>query len=189
MAGPRRRRIVAGLLALGVGLVAVGCGDDDGGATSSTAPVPEGAGNTVVAALDLCEEVGDAPAAAFLAALGLGPVDEVQRKSTDDAAVCGWFVAPVGDATPEGVLARVEPLVADGNEVCRAAPEADASELSVGDATGWVTETGGRVQAATRTDAWCVYLRGPADVAPGPAPAADASAALLADVLSVLPPD
>ncbi|MFN7150321.1 MAG: hypothetical protein ACK4V6_12685, partial [Microthrixaceae bacterium] len=102
MTGPRRRTIVTALLALG--LVAVGCGDEGDGDDSTVDPASTG-----VTELDLCEAMGDAPAAAFLAALGLGPIDEVQGRAAEDAAVCGWFLAPVGDAMPEGVLVRVEP--------------------------------------------------------------------------------
>jgi hypothetical protein len=186
MAGPRRRTTVAVLLA--IGLVAAGCGDDDPGASSTTAQMPEAAvgESGAVAELDLCTAMGDTPAAAFLDRLGLGPVDQVQSKSGDGAAVCGWFLAPVGDGAPEGVMVRVEPLVDDGNEVCRAGPATAVAELSAGDGTGWVSEADGRVQAAVLTDEWCAYLRGPAEVAPGPEAAAEASGALLGDTLAVL---
>lgn len=187
MADPRRRATVAVLLA--IGLVAAGCGDDDGsGASSTTAQVPEAAvvESGAVAELDLCTAMGDTAAAAFLDELGLGPVDQAQSKSGDGAAVCGWFLAPVGDAAPEGLLVRVEPLVDSGNEVCRTGPTTGVAELSTGGGTGWVSEADGRVQAAVLTDEWCVYLRGPAEVAPGPEAAAEASAALLGDTLAAL---
>jgi hypothetical protein len=156
------------------------------------APSPQDVGGadverTSVADLDLCEAMGDAPAAAFLDALGLGPIDEVQGKTAEGAAVCGWFVAADGDVVPEGVLVRVEPQTSGGNEVCRAGPGADVAELSAGDGTGWVSETDGRVQAAVLTGTWCAYVRGPAGTTPGPATAAEASAALLSDAVAVLP--
>ena len=215
--GGRSQRIRRAAAALsltlgGVALLATGCGGS-GSATdtsSTTAPVPEAAGGTAgpgtaaphtasVAELDLCEAMGDGPAAAFLGAVGSGPVDQVQGRSTEEAAVCGWFVATVGDGQPEGVLVRAEPRVDDGNVVCtppsaevaEVAEVAELAELSVGgdgvpSATGWVTEADGRVQAAVLSDAWCAYLQGPAAAIPGLEAAAEASAALLGDALAVL---
>lgn len=192
MAGDGRwtRRCGAALLAVGIGLVAVGCGDDGGAdAGSTTAPAPERAPvplGASVSELDLCAVMGDAPATAFLAALGLGPIDQVQGRAAEEAAVCGWFLAPVGDATPEGVLVRIEPQVDGGNEVCTA-PAANVAELSAGDGRGWVSEADGRVQAAVLAGEWCAYLQGPAGATPGPVAAAEASAALLGDTLAGLP--
>jgi hypothetical protein len=184
--GDRARRGAAALASTlaCVALLATGCGGS-GSATDTSSTTAPGA------ELDLCEAMGDGPAAAFLGAVGSGPVDQVQGRSTEEAAVCGWFVAPVGDGEPEGVLVRVEPLLDDGNVVCTP-PSAGVAELSVGGdgvpgATGWVTEADGRVRAAVLSDAWCAYLQGPSAATPGPATAAEASAALLDDTLSVLP--
>jgi hypothetical protein len=169
-----------------------GCagGDGDGEGDGATSP----SRTASLASYDLCDAVGEEPAATFLGALDEdendgGAVDEVQGRSTEAAAVCGWFLAPIGDATPEGVLVRVERLVADGNEVCRADPEDEVGELSVGGGppdggTGWVTTSDERVEAALQTDDWCAYLRGPAEVAPDPDVAIHASAALLGEVIS-----
>ncbi len=190
MIGPRRRAIVVGWFVLGA-LAGCAGGDGDGDEEASSSATSS------LASYDLCDAVGEAPAATFLGALDQnvidgGAVDEVQGRSTEAAAVCGWFLAPVGDAAPEGVLVRIEPLVEDGNEVCRANSEDEVGELSVGGGppdggTGWVTTSDGRVEAALQTDDWCAYLRGPAEVAPDPDVTTDASAALLGEVLSVLP--
>lgn len=191
------RRPVASLVLLAAALVGpAACGGDQQSGTTTAAPsttppsttTPAAAGDgPQVADLDLCENPGEAPAEAFLSALGQGPVDQSQGRSTDEAAVCGWFLAPVGDARPEGVLVRVEPAVSTGNDLCAAPDGGAAGTIEVDGEPGWVAEREGRIEAAVTTGAWCVYLRGPAGVAPGADVATTASSALLGEVAADLP--
>jgi hypothetical protein len=145
-------------LALALALAALaGCGGGDESSTTTT-----GASPIAMADLDLCALVGPEPPAAFLSSLEAGPVDREQGSSTDDAAVCGWFLAPVGDARPEGVVVRVEPITSDGNPACDPPGGSDVADLELDRAgTSWLTLADGRVDAAATTPQWCLYVRGP----------------------------
>lgn len=164
----------------------VSCGGDDEptpGASPGTTP-------TATADLDLCALVGPAAPTAFLSSLDAGAVDQEQGSSSDRAAVCGWFLSPVGDARPEGVVVRVESVIPDGNPACEPPAGADVTDLELdGAETSWITLADDRVDAAAITQKWCVYVRGPLGAVAEPAVAATSTRQLFGAVLDALDED
>lgn len=166
--------------------LAVSCSGDDE-PTPGTAPE---ATPTATADLDLCALVDPAAPMAFLSSLDAGAVDQEQGSSSDRAAVCGWFLSPVGDARPEGVVVRVETAIPDGNPACEPPAGSDVNDLELDGAdAGWITLTDDRVDAAATTPRWCVYVRGPLGAVAEPAAAATSTRQLFGAVLDALDAD
>lgn len=162
----RRAHLLTAVAALAL---VVSCGGEDEPTPGAEPVASPGTTPTATTDLDLCALVGPEPPAAFLSSLDAGPVDQEQGSSSDRAAVCGWFLSPVGDARPEGVVVRVESVLPDGNPACEPPPDSDVTDLGLdGAETSWITLADDRVDAAAITQEWCVYVRGPLGAATGP---------------------
>jgi hypothetical protein len=139
------------------------------------------------AAVDLCEQVDPSAPAAFLTAIGAGAVEQEQGRSDERAAVCGWFLGAEGDRRPEGVVVRVESVLADGNPACVPPSGAEVDDLGFeGAETSWITLGQDRVDAAATTARWCLYGRGPLDAIGEPDAAAAATRSLLSEVVDAM---